>query len=52
MNQALKTEAGQWSPPVELVSTSGCDVDESAAAVHDWIRRAHEWWRGTEDHGG
>lgn len=52
MNQVFATEASGWSPPVELVSTAGgVSVDESAAVVHDWIRREHDGWRRVSGRG-
>ena len=45
MNRALKADAATWDPPVELLDTTGRTVDETAAAVHEWIRRSTEhWW--------
>lgn len=45
MNQALKKQAADWSPPVQLLDTTGRTVRETAAAVHDWIRTETREWR-------
>jgi broad-specificity NMP kinase len=40
LNRAYKAEGRTWSPPVELLDTTGRTVEETAADVHAWIRRS------------